>query len=396
MQKHDQDYIKRKNRATVFEMIKNNPPLSRAEIARLTGMSPTTISRIVSDLFHLDFMHEIEQETSSVGRKAVLLQVNPRSVLSVGVEIDKTMIRIGVIDLDGKVIGSRTIERQKNEAAEATLGNIAAGINELIEAEDFDRRRIVGIGVGLPGIIDYASGTAVLSAQLGWKQTNIAGILKKLTGLEVAVDNELKVKSLAEHMYGAAKGSSRSVLIGFGSGVGSSLIIDGEIYRGESNSAGEIGHTVVDPGGILCECGKVGCLQTYIAEASLLEQSNKIKPIANLDELFQARRDGEFWAASIIDRAMTFIAVTISNIACMYNPDTVILTGKLVERFSEVREFIADKCMDQFVWEPLRGTFQIVYSAFENDGVVIGSGLLAQSRFLDISSQMEQVEQTGN
>ncbi|MBE9912530.1 ROK family transcriptional regulator [Paenibacillus donghaensis] len=396
MQKHDQDYIKRKNRATVFEMIKNNPPLSRAEIARLTGMSPTTISRIVSDLFHLDFMHEIEQETSSVGRKAVLLQVNPRSVLSVGVEIDKTMIRIGVIDLDGKVIGSRTIERQKNEAAEATLGNIAAGINELIEAEDFDRRRIVGIGVGLPGIIDYASGTAVLSAQLGWKQTDIAGILKKLTGLEVAVDNELKVKSLAEHMYGAAKGSSRSVLIGFGSGVGSSLIIDGEIYRGESNSAGEIGHTVVDPGGILCECGKVGCLQTYIAEASLLEQSNKIKPIANLDELFQARRDGEFWAASIIDRAMTFIAVTISNIACMYNPDTVILTGKLVERFSEVREFIADKCMDQFVWEPLRGTFQIVYSAFENDGVVIGSGLLAQSRFLDISSQMEQVELIDN
>lgn len=396
MQKHDQDYIKRKNRATVFEMIKNNPPLSRAEIARLTGMSPTTISRIVSDLFHLDFMHEIEQETSGVGRKAVLLQVNPRSVLSVGVEIDKTMIRIGVIDLDGRVIGSRTIERQKNEAAEATLGNIAAGINELIEAEDFDRRRIVGIGVGLPGIIDYASGTAVLSAQLGWKQTDIAGILKKLTGLEVAVDNELKVKSLAEHMYGAAKGSSRSVLIGFGSGVGSSLIIDGEIYRGESNSAGEIGHTVVDPGGILCECGKVGCLQTYIAEASLLEQSNKIKPIANLDELFQARRDGEFWAASIIDRAMTFIAVTISNIACMYNPDTVILTGKLVERFSEVREFIADKCMDQFVWEPLRGTFQIVYSAFENDGVVIGSGLLAQSRFLDISSQMEQVELIDN
>jgi len=396
MQKHDQDYIKRKNRATVFEMIKNNSPVSRAEIARLTGMSPTTVSRIVSELFHLDFMHEIEQETSSVGRKAVLLQVNPRSVLSVGVEIDKTMIRIGVIDLDGRVIASRTVERQKNEAAEATLGNIASGINELIAAEGLDRRRIVGIGVGLPGIIDHASGTAVLSAQLGWKQTDIAGILKKLTGLEVAVDNELKVKSLAEHLYGAAKGSSRSVLIGFGSGVGSSLIIDGEIYRGESNSAGEIGHTIVDPGGILCECGKVGCLQTYIAEASLIEQSNKIKPIANLDELFEARRAGEFWAASIVDRAMTFIAVTISNIACMYNPDTVILTGKLVEKFAEVREFIADKCMDQFVWEPLRGTFEIVYSEFENDGIVIGSGLLAQSRFLDIGSQMEQVERNEN
>lgn len=393
MQKHDQDFIKRKNRTTVFEIIKNNSPLSRAEIARLTGMSPTTVSRIVSELYHLDYMHEIEQETTSVGRKAVFLQVNPKSVLSVGVEIDKASIRIGVIDLDGRVIGSRILDRQAYEASGATLEHIASGINGLIDEEGFDRRRIVGIGVGLPGIIDYASGTAVLSAQLGWKQTEIAGVLKEQTGLEVAVDNELKVKSLAEHMYGSAKGSSRSVLIGFGSGVGSSLIIDGEIYRGESNSAGEIGHTVVDPNGILCECGKVGCLQTYIAEASLIEQSQKIKPITSLDELFQARRDGEFWASSILDRAMTFVAVTISNIACMYNPDTVILTGKLVERFPEVREFIAEKCMQQFVWEPLRGTFQIVYSDFENDGVVIGSGLLAQSRFLDIGSQMEQVEQ---
>ncbi|MWV44103.1 ROK family protein [Paenibacillus sp. HJL G12] len=393
MQKHDQEFIKKKNRTTVFEMIKNNSPLSRADIARLTGMSPTTVSRIVSELYNLDYMHEIEQETIGVGRKAVFLQVNPKSVLSVGVEIDKLSIRIGVIDLDGRVIGSRMIERQKNEASDVTLEHIASGINGLIEEKDFDRRRIVGIGVGLPGIIDHSGGKAVLSAQLGWKQTDIAGVLKKHTGLEVAVDNELKVKSLAEHMYGSAKGSSRSVLIGFGSGVGSSLIIDGEIYRGESNSAGEIGHTVVDPNGILCECGKVGCLQTYIAEASLIEQSNKIKPIASLDELFEARREGEFWASSIIDRAMTFVAVTISNIACMYNPDTVILTGKLVERFPEVREFIAEKCMGQFVWEPLRGTFQIVYSAFENDGVVIGSGLLAQSRFLDIGSQMEQVEQ---
>ncbi|GIO68098.1 ROK family transcriptional regulator [Paenibacillus cookii] len=393
MQKHDQDFIKRKNRTTVFEIIKNHSPLSRAEIARLTGMSPTTVSRIVAELDHLDFMHEIEQETTSVGRKAILLKVNPKSVLSVGVEIDKTAIRIGAVDLDGSVIGGKSIARNAEESSEATLGSIAAGINALIDDERLDRRRIVGIGVGLPGIIDHAGGKAVLSAQLGWKQADIAGLLKERTGLAAAVDNELKVKSLAEHMYGAAKGSKRSVLIGFGSGVGSSLIIDGDIYRGESNSAGEVGHTVVDPGGLRCDCGKKGCLQTYIAEAALIEQASRVKPVASLDELFQARRDGERWAADIVDRAMAFIAVTIGNVACMYNPDTVILTGKLVERYPEVRAFIAEKCMSEYVWEPLRGTFRIAYSAFEQDGVIIGSGLLAQGRFLDIASQIEQMEQ---
>ncbi|WP_152400916.1 ROK family transcriptional regulator [Paenibacillus cellulositrophicus] len=392
MQKHDQDYIRRKNRSTVFELIRKHSPLSRAEIARLTGMSPTTVSRIVSELYQQDFMHEIEQTTTGVGRKAVMLHVNPGSVLSVGVEIDRSGIRIGIVDLDGKVVHSTQVTRDSRETPEATLGRIASAIEELIQAEDIDRRKVVGIGVGLPGIVDYAGGSVVLSAQLGWKQTDIAGELRRLTGFEVAVDNELKVRALAEHQYGSARGSSRSVLIGFGSGVGSSLIIDGEIYRGETNSAGEIGHTVVDPGGLLCECGKVGCLQTYIAEASLVEQANKIKPIGSLEELFQARKDGEYWAASIVDRAMTFVAVTVSNIACVYNPDTVILTGKLVESFPEVRDFISDKCMDQFVWEPLRGTFQIVYSALESDGVVIGSGILAQNLFLDIDRQMEQAD----
>ncbi|MEC0179092.1 ROK family transcriptional regulator [Paenibacillus favisporus] len=392
MQKHDQDYIRRKNRSTVFELIRKHSPLSRAEIARLTGMSPTTVSRIVSELYQQDFMHEIEQTTTGVGRKAVMLHVNPGSVLSVGVEIDRGGIRIGIVDLDGKVVHSTQVSRDSRETPEATLERIASAIEELIQAEDIDRRKVVGIGVGLPGIVDYAGGSVVLSAQLGWKQTDIAGELRRLTGFEVAVDNELKVRALAEHQYGSARGSSRSVLIGFGSGVGSSLIIDGEIYRGETNSAGEIGHTVVDPGGLLCECGKVGCLQTYIAEASLVEQANKIKPIGSLEELFQARKDGEYWAASIVDRAMTFVAVTVSNIACVYNPDTVILTGKLVESFPEVRDFISDKCMDQFVWEPLRGTFQIVYSSLESDGVVIGSGILAQNLFLDIDRQMEQAD----
>ncbi|MET3545138.1 putative NBD/HSP70 family sugar kinase [Paenibacillus favisporus] len=392
MQKHDQDYIRRKNRSTVFELIRKHSPLSRAEIARLTGMSPTTVSRIVSELYQQDFMHEIEQTTTGVGRKAVMLHVNPGSVLSVGVEIDRSGIRIGIVDLDGKVVHSTQVMRDSRETPKATLERIASAIEELIQAEDIDRRKVVGIGVGLPGIVDYAGGSVVLSAQLGWKQTDIAGELRRLTGFEVAVDNELKVRALAEHQYGSARGSSRSVLIGFGSGVGSSLIIDGEIYRGETNSAGEIGHTVVDPGGLLCECGKVGCLQTYIAEASLVEQANKIKPIGTLEELFQARKDGEYWAASIVDRAMTFVAVTVSNIACVYNPDTVILTGKLVESFPEVRDFISDKCMDQFVWEPLRGTFQIVYSSLESDGVVIGSGILAQNLFLDIDRQMEQAD----
>lgn len=384
MKKHDQDFMKQQNKITVYELIKNDSSISRASIAKKTGMSPTTVSRIVGELIQQGYVAEYEQVSSGLGRKAAMLRLVEKSVLTVGVELDKHRVSLGVVDVNGMLLYSRIHHRIPDESPELTIATIAEMLQEIVESEGLQFAHIVGIGIGLPGIVDNEKGIVVFSVQLGWRNIDIAPRLKALTGCEVAVDNELKVKALAEHLRGTAAGSKRTVLLGFGTGVGSALIIEGEIYRGESNSAGEIGHTTIDPNGAMCECGKAGCLQTYIITSSLLLEANKIRKVDTLEELFEARRSNEMWAVQLIERALTYISITVNNVLCVYNPDTVILTGELIEKFPEITREIEDLCFNRFVWEPLRDSFNLQYTSLGEKAVMIGSGLLAQTRYFSL------------
>ncbi|GGG64946.1 ROK family transcriptional regulator [Paenibacillus radicis (ex Gao et al. 2016)] len=382
--KHDQDFIKRQNRLTVFEMIKNHNPISRAMIAKQTGMSPTTVGRIVGELTEQGYILESEQVSEGLGRKSTLLGMVDASVITIGVELDRHEISVGVVDLQGNLVHSERHDRTVEETPAVTVQRIADVLNGMLNRNIVERKQIVGIGVGLPGIVNNDNGVVVFSVQLGWKNVQLGESLEKLTGLKVNVDNELKVKALAEQLKGSAIGSSRTALLGFGNGVGSALIVEGEIYRGEMNSAGEIGHTTVDPNGTLCECGKAGCLQSYITIPSLLQEANQIAPIQTVEELFAARDTGERWAIHLIDRALTYMAITVNNVVCMYNPDSVIFSGELADKFPDLYEEVKERCMSRFVWEPLQDSFRFVRSELNVAGVMIGSGLLAQTQFFKL------------
>lgn len=232
MKKHDQDFMKRQNRLTVFEIIKNQQPISRASIAKQTGMSPTTVSRIVGELTEEGYLLDSEQVSSGLGRKSTLIGMIDASVLSVGVELDRSLMSIGIVDLQGQLICSSQFPRTPDESPDRTLERIKDAIEQLFQQHVIDRTRIVGIGVGLPGIVNNEEGIVVFSVQLGWKNVPLAKRLKELTGFEIAVDNELKVRALAEHLKGAAVGSSRTALLGFGQGVGSAMILEERFTEG--------------------------------------------------------------------------------------------------------------------------------------------------------------------
>lgn len=385
MQKHDQDYIRRKNKKIVFQIIRSKSPISRADIARTTKMSPTTISRIVQELIDQGFIKEMElQSMSTPGRRAILLELDQTSVLTVGIELDKSSFKIGIVDFEGRIIHIRNVKREAGISPDESMVQISQELQTIIEQEKIDSNKIIGIGIGIPGLVNLENGEVILSAQLGWNDIDVVAKMKVLTGFEVAIDNELKVKALAEYSYGGVKGTTRTAIIGFGSGVGSALVIDGKIYRGDTNSAGEIGHTIVDPNGVQCECGKVGCLQTYIAENSLIIEANKVTPISSLDELFEKHKEGQLWASTIIDRAIAYIGITIANVISVYNPGTVVVSGNLVEKYVEIRSTIEQNELQKYVWKPLQNSYRLVVSSLGSNGVVIGASLLAQNEFLNI------------
>ncbi len=385
MQKHDQDYIRRKNKKIVFQIIRSESPISRADIARTTKMSPTTISRIVQELIDQGFVKEMElQSMSTPGRRAILLELDQTSVLTVGIELDKSSFKIGIVDFEGRIIHIRNFKREAGISPDESMVQISQELQTIIEQQKIDSNKIIGIGIGIPGLVNLENGVVILSAQLGWNDIDVVAKMKVLTGFEVAIDNELKVKALAEYSYGGVKGTTRTAIIGFGSGVGSALVIDGKIYRGDTNSAGEIGHTIVDPNGVQCECGKVGCLQTYIAENSLIIEANKVTPISSLDELFEKHQEGQLWANTIIDRAIAYIGITIANVISVYNPGTVVVSGNLVEKYAEIRSTIEQNELQKYVWKPLQNSYRLVVSSLGSNGVVIGASLLAQNEFLNI------------
>ncbi|KIL42196.1 hypothetical protein SD70_03120 [Gordoniibacillus kamchatkensis] len=387
MNKHDQEYIKHKNKSMVLDVIRNRRPISRADIAKITGMSPTSVSRIVADLCQAGIVKETEQFSSGVGRKATLLDIDASSVLTVGIELDKTEIKIGVVDFDGRIAAEHTVSGANHDKApQAVADTIAAKLLELVRDNGINRDKIIGVGIGIPGIIDVDSGTVVFSSQLGWKNVAFLKLVEERVGIPTTIDNDLNVKALGESIYGHVNESRKTVLIGIGSGVGSTLVIDGEIYRGETNIAGEIGHFNFDPNGMLCECGKRGCLQTYIAEYALIQEANNFKKVSRLSEIFHEWRAGEPWAISIIDRACTYIAVTVSNVVCMYNPDTIVLSGNFIEQHPHILEAVRAK-LDDFIWEPFRGTFKLVLSKFAGKSVMIGAASLALNLRLDYELQ---------
>lgn len=382
VKKKDQEYIKKNNKTLVFDVIRNERPVSRAEIAKITEMSPTSVGRIVSELIKIGVVKETDLSSSGVGRKAVFLDIDAESILNIGVYLNKNFCNLGLIDFDGNIIAYENYNINVKEfTPDEVINKIGEYINKLIIKQNADISKIIGAGIGIPGIIDYKKGEVVLSAQLGWKNVSIADKISTLTGLKTTIDNSLKLHALAETMYGNAIGSDIASFIDIGAGVGSALVINGKIYRGHNNIAGEIGHITVNPNGMLCECGKRGCLQTYMAEEALIKEVNKFKNIDTIEDIFAAYRNSEGWAVETLDMAATYIVITINNIIGVYNPDTIILSGDLIEKHDEMKKMVELK-LKKSCWTPFKGTYKIVYSKLKNNGVLIGAAAFSLKKYM--------------
>jgi N-acetylglucosamine repressor len=383
MEKQDQLLMKRQNKNLVLEIVKNHSPISRMEIAKMTGMSPTSITRIINELQLQGFVRETELVTSGVGRKAALLDVCGDVLYTIGVEIDKLIIKIGIVNYIGEMVAWQSLSRSESEGYHVTLEKVVRNILGLIDKNRIPSERIIGIGVGLPGSIDYKNGVVKVSDQLKWKNVNLAEDLQQLSNFAVFIDNELKMKIEAENFKGMAKDSQNAVLVGIGSGIGAAIILNGEIYRGDSNNAGEIGHTVINPTGNVCNCGKIGCLATYISEGAIIADSRKVREIDSIDDVFDSYRNGESWAINIMDRTTTYIALAISNILCLYNPEVIILSGNTIEKLPEIKGPIEQKS-DLYIWEPLKKRVKMVYSHLGDRGVVLGAAIQVQNTLMDL------------
>ncbi|MBS4206651.1 ROK family transcriptional regulator [Bacillus sp. FJAT-50079] len=374
--KHDQSMVRKHHMLLLFKLIKRFGPISRAELAKMTEMSATSTSRIVKELIDQHFIVEVGQTEGGVGRRAILLEVNPKGGLLLGVTIELDSIEVGIVDLNGSVLIKQKQEIDASDSPFDILDMIADLLNKMKnEYIDF-KDRFMGCGVSIPGIVDWPSGKVVMIPQFHWSNIELRDYLEKKIGMSVFVDNQVKAILLGEILYGSAVGMESAACIYVGSGLGGAFMDKGDVVRGINNIAGEIGHTTIDPNGILCDCGRIGCLQTYICSSALEKESGK-----SINEIFAAKHNNERWAINLLDRASEYLAMTISNVACTYNPEVIVLAGPMIERDSDWVGSIKKK-LSLFLWSEVVQEVNIHYQS-EGSAGIIGASCLVLKEFLE-------------
>jgi predicted NBD/HSP70 family sugar kinase len=367
-------HIKIENRKLVFASIFRQPGISRPQITAHTKLSAASVGRMTDELLGEGLICEFESDTSHVGRHPALLRVCGESVLALAVKLDRDRQVCAAVDLTGRV-------RHRTERAFYALkhspdelcGLIREMAGEVMSDPGIADKRFAGIGVALPGLVDIDSGTLLLGSQFRWRDVPIGEMLRVLfPGMAVTLDNEMNACALAESLYGVIRNERNAVMLGIGSGVGAGIIVNGQVYRGHNNMAGEVGHIVMDPNGKMCECGRYGCLQTFVADWALTEDARRFKHDAGIRDILQAAENGEQWAVSIIERFVRYTQTAICYFTSLLNPGVVVLSGQLLEDYPVLKEWLLREYPSS-AWKPLGTSTRLMMSCLGCDGAVIGA-----------------------
>jgi predicted NBD/HSP70 family sugar kinase len=328
--------LRERNRLQVLEVVRGSGSVSRADIARRTGLARSTVSTLVNELLGAGLLVERgapEDAGGTQGRPPVLLSFDPGAGAVLGMHFDHPTLRVAVADLGYTILAETELAIDVDHDAQDSLDAAVSLVDEVLAKSGVERDRLLGAGVGLAGPIDQATGTVGSSAILpGWAGMPVAQALTSRLGLPVHVDNDANVGALAESVLGAGRGVSEMAYIMLGSGIGAGLIVGGQVYRGSGGTAGEIGHVLVDEHGPLCRCGNRGCLETYAGADALLDLLRRQHGDAlTVDGLVELARGGDAACQRVIADAARFVGVAAATLCNQLNPELLVIGGELAQ-----------------------------------------------------------------
>ena len=256
------------NAALVLRALYDHGPVSRASVARMTGLTRTTVGELIGELIGEGLAREVGRGPSTGGKAPIMLELVDDARQVIGLDLGESVFRAALLDLRGQV--QRTIERTVVGLDGRQWLEV---VHELIEELSRDAGgRLLGIGVGTPGIVDAASGNLLWAVNLDWQNLPLGEILRARHGVPVEVANDSRAAALAVELFSGQR-RSNLVAIKVGLGVGAGVVLGGELFHGDGFGAGEIGHVVVDDDGTECRCGRFGCLETVASSRAILERA---------------------------------------------------------------------------------------------------------------------------
>jgi predicted NBD/HSP70 family sugar kinase len=328
--------LRARNRLRVVDALRSRGSVSRADIARLTGLSRTTVSSLVTDLQATGLV--VEREVAGApagtqgGRPPTLLALHSSAGAIVGIDFGHRHVRVAVGDLSSTVLAEAAADIDIDDAATEGLDTAAELVERLVAEAGVEPNRVLGAGVGLPGPIDRDSGR-VNSAQIlpAWRDLDPADEIRRRLDLPVHLENDANVGALGESRYGAGAGAEVLVYVRLSDGIGAGLVLDGSLFRGARGIAGELGHVLGDPDGPICRCGNRGCLETAVAGPALVELLRRSHGPLTLPQLIRLAQGGDAGARRVIADAGRVVGRALADVCNVLNPDRIVVGGELGE-----------------------------------------------------------------
>jgi predicted NBD/HSP70 family sugar kinase len=379
--------LRRDNRSVLLWSLYFGQQCSRQDLSEATGLSPASVSNVIRELIREGIVLEAGSVDSDGGRPRVLLEINADYGYVIGVDVGETRVRVELFDMTMTERAKADYPLDPREhGVDAIVERILIGLAAVLTSGGVDSSAILGVGVGVPGIVEQGSEVLVHGQTYGWEAVPLERLLRSGTDLPLHMDNGAKTMGQAEMWFGAGRGAQHAVMCLIGSGVGASIIAHGSTHRGATSSAGEWGHTTVMVGGRACRCGSRGCLEAYIGAEAILDRYGLPLPGDDQESALAALIDQAATspkAADVLADTATYLGVGIANLINLFNPEQIILGGwaglLLGERMLPA---IQEAAQRHSLKHPFADT-SIELGRLGPDAVALGAATLPIERFLN-------------
>ena len=329
------------NRQIVLNYVREREPISRATIAKETALQRSTVSAIVDCLQNDGLVEEVGEGESTGGRRPTLLKLRTAGAIAIGVSVTPTRVMLATCDLAGRILHQREFPIDLDP--DKTFQKIVYCINDF---KSQDHAAIESVGISLPGLVDPSTGTAIYLPYFDWRDLPVAKIVSSGTSLPVTIDNDANAMALAELWFGRPEVTDARdfILILVAEGVGTGIIIDGQVYRGQRGAAGEFGHMIVGTEApVACSCGNYDCWEAFSSERAAVARYSRSKSgndgaTVDFASLIDRALADQTEAKQVLSETAHYLGIGISNLVVGFSPEVVIVGGQIARAWPLIGE----------------------------------------------------------
>jgi len=384
----DQEKVRKINRSLVLNTLRLHAPVSRAQVANYTGLTRGTVSNIVNVLIEDGLVFEDKLEDSKIGRPSILLGLRPDGGAVIGVEIGVNFISVLLTNFVAETLWETRVATSLSQSQTEIISEAEKLIDQALTIAKKNDLRPLGIGVGLPGLVNTHQGNLILAPNLHWTNVPLRLIWNQRFHLPIYIENEANLAALGEYYFGVARNVDNFISLTSDIGLGGGIMIDGRLFRGGHGYGGEIGHIQRDPQGEECGCGRIGCWETQVGPRAVLQRVKKefqtyhdqslldacSGDLNNLtfEIVVQFALNGDDICRKAIEEVAVNLGVGIADLVNIFNPNLIVIGGAFISA-KDIMQSIIENTIFSNALQPSTDNLQIKFSERSTEACVLGA-----------------------